>query len=355
MNLFRLLVRIFLGYSASVLWYYHQISWQQGVLFASIYFLAEMAFSCRIPLMHAGRNLGISVASFVLGTALVHYHTQQYYHQLHLLKIPISLSAIVQDCVTTTNKKYPCMLWVTYEGNTMHCFMPETLSCSPGDTLHIRSATYHVPNKSFQRYLQKEGVLASWFLKKQHYTLSVSPKTSIKKWFFILRTKITRGLKAKLHPTTYDLCMLIFFGQKLHTPLTKKVQTEFGWWGTCHQLARSGLHVVLFITTWGFLINMLPFSFIIRNSILLAIVAFYYAISWPGIAFIRACIMIFLYILLKIIKIPIYPLYILVLACFLILLSSPLQLFFLDFQLSFLLTAAILFFYHPTHNKLKNH
>src|SRR3990167_3930800 len=116
----------------------------------------------------------------------------------------------------------------------------------------------------------------------------------------------------------------------------------FQQWGLSHVLARSGLHLVIFVFIWRWLLNFLPLSFYRKNLLLLFISLVYALCSWPSVSFIRAWYaLIFYFFCALFLRRPSHTLHIISLVYCIILFLNPLQLFFLDFQLSFLLTYAL--------------
>ena len=156
-------------------------------------------------------------------------------------------------------------------------------------------------------------------------------------------------LSKKLSRKTATFFSSIFLGTKAFSPIDK-TKEAFGFWGLAHYLARSGLHIVLLIFAWSLLLNIIPLPFWQKRIILLCVTLFYTALTWSSISFMRALGVFILYEVGRIFKYQMNFLHILSFVCITILISNPLQLFFLDFQLSFALTFALvltpILFYH---------
>lgn len=193
-------------------------------------------------------------------------------------------------------------------------------------------------NTSFQNYLFKEGFLASIFLTKdQDITLLERPKYSFNRWLWNLKTRIYNELAAKMDKQTFTYFALIFLGNTQQPEITQMRET-FNYWGLSHYLARSGLHIVLFILIWTFLFRFIPIRLRWKQFILILICIIYKLLSWSSIPFIRAFYVFLLMEGGKLLDLQTHFLHLLSIVCILVLVSNPLQLFFLDFQLSFGLT-----------------
>ena len=159
------------------------------------------------------------------------------------------------------------------------------------------------------------------------------------------RERVATECKAQLSPKTYGLFAAIFLGQ----PTTYGMQDhreQFSEWGIVHQLARSGLHLVILLALARWCLGFIPLWYGLKVLILLALVALYGLLSWPSISFVRACITCFVYCLFELFFIPVTALQVVTLVTLLVLVQNPAQLFFLDFQLSFGLTFALALMSH---------
>ena len=116
---------------------------------------------------------------------------------------------------------------------------------------------------------------------------------------------------------------------------------SFRQWGISHYLARSGLHLTIFTFIWLMLFRLFPFSFFFKQLFMLLLCSIYLVFSWSSISFLRAFYSFFLYTICNICKIPIHFLHILTLVTLYVAICNPIQIFFLDFQLSFALTFAL--------------
>lgn len=216
-----------------------------------------------------------------------------------------------------------------------------------------------ISSTDYKNYLIKENLGAHLYTKETIKTLR-RPTLSINRWFRNKRNQIIEQLKNKLSPKTFTLLASIFFGKK-QISLTHMdvIKDHFKVWGILHYLARSGLHLLLFVILWSFIMSLMPLPFTIKQITLLTLTLGYMALSWSSISFIRAITLFIFYKICLFFDLQINALYLLALTCILVLLYNPHQLFFLDFQLSFILTFALAWLSSlksiafPHHKKLK--
>ena len=96
---------------------------------------------------------------------------------------------------------------------------------------------------------------------------------------------------------------------------------------------------------WFAFMCYLPLSYNGKQGIIIFISILYALLSWSSISFMRSLSLFLLYQLCRIVKESYNVLYLTVLLCGITLVVNPLQLFFLDFQLSYALTAALALLY----------
>ncbi len=225
-------------------------------------------------------------------------------------------------------------------------YLAQPTNAVPGDTLAITGISIKkAPNESFERYLIKEGFAASICLPQLHAILLSRPQLNIRRTLWALKTDLLYRIKEKLSSKTFALFSSIFLGNK---QMVKKemntIKDYYKTWGISHHLARSGLHLVIFIALWGLLLNLLALPFMLKQLTLLFICFLYFLLSWTSISFMRAFFTFILYKTCTFSKISSNTVHILSIVTFITLICNPSQLFFLDFQLSFGLTGALAWF-----------
>lgn len=216
------------------------------------------------------------------------------------------------------------------------------------DSIEIKNIKFkEIANQSFTTYLAKEKISATLFLEKFEHTLLYRPSWSIKRWFFYYKESVFKKLQAQIKGPTFALFSSIFLGNRVAVKKQMNAAKEpFKIWGISHYLARSGLHLVIFVLVWHFLLSLLPISYRIKQSFMVSLIIVYAIFSWSSISFERALLMFLISKFCLLSSKPLHYAHLVILVTFIILCINPLQLFFLDFQLSFGLTFALAWFNH---------
>jgi len=214
------------------------------------------------------------------------------------------------------------------------------------DHIELKNITLKNPAGSpFDNYLMKSGIATTACVAKLNYRLLHRPPWSTKKFIFQQRKNVQERLAKKITAQTFALLSSIFLGNRSEKKyLLERSKEQFGTWGILHFLARSGLHLVLFILLWEFILGFLPIAFIYKQMFLACLGGIYCLLSWPSIPFIRALSIFLLYKMSPLFNARTHLPHLLAIVIFCILVSNPSQLFFLDFQLSFGLTFALAWF-----------
>lgn len=215
-----------------------------------------------------------------------------------------------------------------------------------GDEIKIRNLTVKVQkNASYCLYLEKEGIAAALFIPHVRYHLIKRPYMSFARWRSRRQDRLINQLRSSLSHSTFALMSTLFFGKKPdNEEMYLSIRKQCSAWGIVHYLARSGLHVVLILFGLGLLLRRVAIHYLAKQCILLFFIILYHLFTWPSISFMRALITFILYTLCTFQMRSFQTLHILTLTTLIILLANPLQLFFLDFQLSFGLTFALAWF-----------
>lgn len=230
---------------------------------------------------------------------------------------------------------------------TIQLYTSRKLPISYYDRLLISGIKFKIPkHNSYFYYLMKEGIIATLFPKMEQIQVIIEPENStiycwLRKWSEF-RDDIRYRIRKKCSSQTFSLFSTLFLGNRqVPKKFLSEQKEKCKWWGISHHLARSGLHLVIFIAVLAVVLNMIPLSFFIKQFVLLTIILVYASLSWPSISFWRALLTFLLYKLCAILDLPIQFLHLVLLVTLLVLIYNPLQLFFLDFQLSFGLTLAL--------------
>jgi hypothetical protein len=210
---------------------------------------------------------------------------------------------------------------------------------------------FWLPNKDDRRtqYLIREGICTTVTTKPEHIYLQQKSTNLIDKflnWCADVKYKVLCGLQNILSPETYSLFCTLFLGTSPdHFATMEPMKNTFSNWGIFHYLSRSGLHVVIMLGLWQLMMRIFLLPYMLIQIILMLILALFWLLSWPSASFARS-ILSFGAIQATILQgqQP-HAINIVSLICFLLLLLNPFHLFFLNFQLSFLLTWALALYY----------
>lgn len=218
------------------------------------------------------------------------------------------------------------------------------------DTIKLENIRFKKPNnQSFNSYLIKENSAATIFLSPLKYNLLEHPTYSFRRGIEQCKRVLMTRLKQKLSSGAFQFFITLFLGNSAEKRKMFETKHAFKAWGIMHYLARSGLHLIFFIFLWYLLLRFLPISYNLKHLILVIITIVYSIFSWTSISFVRALLTFLIYKIGSLFTFQTNLLNLLSIICFITLLINPIQLFFLDFQLSFGLTAALACF-HLTNN-----
>jgi predicted membrane metal-binding protein len=215
-----------------------------------------------------------------------------------------------------------------------------------GDTVTFYDIMCKRPsNESFQHYQIKEQIVATIFDDNPTYTIDNHPTWSLRNWIWTQKKKILDGLATKLSPHTFRFFSSLFLGNRacVKTSL-EETSEQFKVWGISHFLARSGLHLALFLLIWHTIFSFIPMPLLYKQFIITLLSCIYFILTWTSAPFTRSFALFIVNKLCLYTKTSFHLLHYVTLVCFCFLLYSPLYLFFLDFQLSFALTFALAWF-----------
>jgi competence protein ComEC len=318
---------------------------------------------------------GFFFAAFILGLVRTHQQSHQEDSFFSTLsKTPVHVRATVTDMSTADHPRFSKVITLelhsfSLAGNNqsdwksiqskIRIYTNKRPRFDVGDLIELCDMEFKpIEKHSFATYLQKEGIATTLFISHLDYTLIHKPTFSIRRSIFKLKEKIFYSLRKKMSARSFQLFGSLFLGNKHAAPLKKneQIKLHFNTWGVTHYLARSGLHLVLFIFLWNLLLSLIPIRYSFKQILLVALTALYFLLSWTSLPFIRALMTFILYRMCILSRVAPDFLYLLSLTCFILLLINPVQCLFLDFQLSFGLTAALSLFAHiKTHLRLQQH
>ena len=215
-----------------------------------------------------------------------------------------------------------------------------------GDAATFCDITFKRPsNQDFQRYQIKEHIVATIFDDTPTYTIDYHPTWSLRNWIWNQKKRLLDGLANKFSPHTFRFFSSLFLGNRacVKTSL-EETNEQFKIWGISHFLARSGLHLALFLFIWHTIFCLIPIPLMSKQIIIIFLSCIYFILTWTSAPFTRSFALFIASKLCLFTKTSFHLLHYVTLVCLCFLIYSPLYLFFLDFQLSFALTFALAWF-----------
>jgi predicted membrane metal-binding protein len=304
---------------------------------------------CLLEVNFKTKPLLLCILCALLGCLRQEYFVNSWYAKAQeLTKKQITIYGLVTDIIETENALLRLTIYCSYplsiRNKTIFVYMrgKPFKNPLPGDSIKIVHASPSVPtNKSFALYLMKEEISSTLFIGSR--SIFIRNNTSL--WAKIVRTRnnLLTSLRAKMNNDTALLFESLFLGNRSNIK-NHSFSTLFKQWGMSHYLARSGLHLAVFIFIWSFFVQFVPLGWRLKQLILLLISCIYLLFSWSSISIWRAFGTFALIKAHLIFKKPYDFFHVLTCIWTLLLVINPLYIFFLDFQLTFLLTAALAWF-----------
>lgn len=285
--------------------------------------------------------------AFATGIACHRHQIQTHEEFLNKInnKTYSSIIATVKDIKRLKNKRnsvYMELLWES-ENKNISLYTNGCHDLEVADRIEIKNATFKRPNnKDFLNYLIKEDIATTLFITSLEYEVVTIPEYSVARWLHNKKNNILNSLKAKMSPILFAAFSSIFLGYRnISKEIEDSIKNKFKEWGILHILARSGLHLIVFLLICDLLLKFIPIYFFIKQIIILFITIIYTLLSWSSISFLRAFCALILYKICPFVGRKSDAVHVVTIVCLGIIMLNPIQIFFLDFQLSFLLTFSL--------------
>lgn len=228
---------------------------------------------------------------------------------------------------------------IIINGSVM-CYCKQKPDFEIGDIVEIpKLKLKKSSSEAYNDYCVKEGILGTACFYKPIELTNKQPSRSIKTWINKSRINLFDQIKKKMSRTAFSFYSSFFLGNRTSDKKENDIlKQDCKLWGISHYLARSGLHLVVFILIWQYILRFIPFSFIVKQFVLLLLTIIYYLLSWNSISFIRALITFVFYKSYELTNTLSHTIHIITFATLATLAYNPFYLFFLDFQLSYSIT-----------------
>ncbi len=216
-----------------------------------------------------------------------------------------------------------------------------------GQTITIFQAKLEQPKQDsdYKAYLVKEGIWATVFITNQN----IKTKES---YFDSWLTRSSTLFLSSLETSTVNLFNPLFLGKREKTLDTVEIQHQSAYWGIAHHMARSGLHLATLFTMFMLFFHYIRINVLLRYIICAILIFGYAQISVASISFLRALCMIMIQIFCKLNKGQYSSVHALTLTTLLFVANNPYCILFLDFQLSFGITAVIIWLFQRKYSKI---
>jgi predicted membrane metal-binding protein len=334
------------------------IAWHSFFTMLCIIFICTLCCAFFAYIQHTQFPFLIIFCSlFAMGGALLHHKEWHDYNSFYAYvsnkKVAIT-GTVIDIYETTVNHQKTTVLALaidtiatkenTYKSNkTMLFYGKCNKTMVVGDTVTVLDIICKKPSsEDFQRYQIKEQTLATLFNKSFDCRIDHHPTWSLRLWIWQQKQRILNAMHDKLSPEGFRFFSSLFLGNRAYVKESlEEVSEQFKTWGIYHFLARSGLHLAIFLMLWQMLFYIIPLPFIVKHILLSLIGITYCMFSWTTTPFARSFALFLLNKLCFFSKTPFNTMHYLTLICVGFLLYCPLYLFFLDFQLTFALTFAL--------------
>ncbi len=308
-----------------------------------------------------------------LGGAYNHirlYNQYEYFYS-YVQDTPITVTGSVKDILAHSTKKIfgnaidisitsiersSDHREITCHG-TLRLYVRSIRSIRIADTIKVTIVQCKKPATKLLHYCVQEGILGTALVDSYTIILLQEPKFSLRRWIAEYKMDLLERFRQQLSRPTFNAFASIFLGYKPAKKEATDLKNTFRLWGLSHYLARAGLHLVLFVSLWGFLMGLLPIHAILRSILMLFLCILYALFSWHSIPFMRAFYALIITRACSLSYIRTYQIPVLSLVALVTLLENPAHVFALDFQLSFGITYVLGLFNEITKfqkNRVKN-
>ncbi|MBI2353381.1 ComEC/Rec2 family competence protein [Candidatus Dependentiae bacterium] len=291
--------------------------------------------------------------SFLIITR-IHNQQKEYLSHRHLLTVPIMIHGSIEQINHATLIKNQTTLiikteFIEYKRKKINIkkkiaiFFPteKTDSLKEEDSISVYYITLNQPehNSEYERYLIKENFWAvahaTIYTNFEHFSKEPS-----------LKQQIINSFYHHLSTLSSSLFDPLFLGKKEKNEKSLIIQHQSMYWGIAHHMARSGAHLAILFGLIMLLLHYSQLPYFLRYTLCIFLLIGYGIISQNSISFLRALYMILFHIASKLCNHIPSSLHTLTITTFIILLFNPMQLFFLDFQLSFGITYIIIWLFN---------
>lgn len=326
-------------------WYHHELAFFGLLLSSSLiaaYFYPKTIFASSCALLFAwqiNQNIQTRIAEF------------NAHHEF--LQTPVSLQATIGQKNLNFLHKDQAMLLLSNvrieKSDHQKIFLtknimlllpaPRAESFQPGYKITIDKITLAQPESTsdFFPYMLKENIWATTFVSYQKIKI-LNKKQS-------LMCQCYAKFYLLLHPENMQLFDPLFLGKREKNINALTIQHQSTYWGIAHHMARSGIHLVTLFGLFMGIFHLMRIRHFYRYLACTLLALFYFHISIANISFTRALLMILIQMFARLHQFNYSSIHALTLTTLIIVMCNPFCIFFLDFQLSFGITAVIIWLF----------
>lgn len=315
-------------------------------------------FSLKTPIKIQNNSIFLCALLSLLFGIIVSYKQRHNFLLTHhtLTEKLISVRGYIVDIEKKNQDTFPYMITITLDSYSIDNQVWHAISgrvrimtshykrCITGDFLEIHDIKSQVAEGDFLHYLMKENINAYFFTGYVHHTLLSRPYFSLMRFLYKKRKQLEKIFELHAEEMTAFYFNMLFLGKKSKDKKLTPTNDYFKNWGISHMTARSGMHMTIVSLLCYSIMHLFPIPFLYKQIILGIIIILYGLFSYPTVSFIRSFLTTGCMIGYHCAYARSNFLHITFLVYIFQLLYNPLCLFFLDFQLSFLLTLGIGFF-----------
>lgn len=276
--------------------------------------------------------------------------------QNELCSVVISVRGVVRDIEKTTNPLFPYEITLKVreysksENSWTQCMTLIRImtkkygSFSVGDYIEISGISSKKADQKFGYFLMKEDIAMYVFVPQIQGQILSRPLYSMQRFLYRKRCALYQAIRNYCTKKTIIFFKMLFLGKKDRSDESEIIDDYFKRWGIVHMTARSGMHMTLYVFLCAVIFRVLPLPFVAKQIVLLICSIIYALFSYPTVSFVRAYSTSLCLIICHCIRRRSNFLHLTLATYSIQLLVNPMMLFFLDFQLSFLLSIGIGFF-----------
>ncbi len=301
--------------------------------------------------------------SFFLGSTLYQQQLNSYQQFLNQISSQaINCTLLINDINTIDHPRFRNLISATIENaqlsqtqkniatnnRSLLIYTTQHVPFRVSDSISLENVKIKQPSsQSLLQFFCKEKIVGTTVANMDNAKLIKRPTISFLRMLFEKKINNFSTLQEKMSRSSFTFFSSFFLGnRKINKKENDELKYQCKYWGISHYLARSGLHLVIFIMVWEYTLRFIPIFFLFKQALLILITLIYFIFTWNSISFFRAFLTFMLYKIYLFKNAQLHTLHSIILITVVVLVANPAQLFFLDFQLSFGITLLLAWINH---------